>query len=201
MSQLKAQVLLWAGRIAKYATLNSLTNKFPYAFVDRPREDPELGDKSRPQRVRFLQWFGFRSVPKVVGAECVVVAPRTGAVNALAVAVDNLSYGPIDLKEGESVMYGVGGSTIKHDQAGKVTVDAAAAQDVVVNGGNLKVARETDPCEIKSGIGGFLAIWMTQVETAINLLAPGTVAPLSSTFLQTPGIQIKSGAGSPRFKA
>ena len=62
----------------------------------------------------------------------------------MAVAVDNLSIGPIDLKEGESVQYGVGSSTLKHDQAGKITVDSAAGQDVQVNGGTLKVARVTD---------------------------------------------------------
>jgi hypothetical protein len=35
---------------------------------------------------------------------------------------------------------------------------------------------------------------MSQVETFINTVIIGTVAPLSSTFLTTPGLEIKTGS-------
>lgn len=195
MTQFRSEVLQWAGRIAKYSTLKRLAEKFGFGYMSQPPTDPTQGEPAepRPQPVRFLQWYGFRSRPQVQGAECLVVAARAGSANAVAVACDNLAVGPLDLAEGESVMYGSGGSTIRHDQAGVVTV----------NGGTLRVARETDPCRIlgQMEVGAFLAVWMSQVEGALNALAVGTVAPLSSTFLSSPGIVIKDGAGAPKFKA
>lgn len=150
MSLIKWQVLQWAGRMVKYATLSRLSDRFGFGYVDSPPIDPEAGEERTQQRVRFLQWFGFRSRPKVSGGEAIVVAPRGGATNAVAVAADNLGVGPTDLLEGESVMYGSGGSTLKHDQPGKVSINAGGTSDVVVNGGTLKVARVTD--QVGSGV-------------------------------------------------
>lgn len=192
MSQLKWQVMQWAGRLVKYATLKRLSDKFGFGYVTPPAEDPSEVPPDQvqtllqaDQRVRFMQWFGFRSRPVIQGGECIIVAPRGGTTNAVAVAADNLNHGPINLKEGESVQYGIGGSTVLHDQAG----------NVVVNSGTLKVARETDPCWILNT--GKLAVWMQQVEGILNG-SPGVVSPLSGTFLTNPGIAISDGA--PKFK-
>lgn len=79
-------------------------------------------------------------------------------------------------------------------QNADITLDADGTGVVQVNGGTAKVAREGDPCKI----AGALATWMAQVETALNVLSPGAVAPLSPTFLSAPGITINGGAD--RFK-
>lgn len=199
MSQQKWQVLQWAGRLVRFVSLSRLADKVGYGYIAPIALDPEQGDRPLQRRVKLLQSFGFRSAPKVVGSEGLLLAPRAGASNGVAVAVDNLSIGPIDLKEGESAMYGAGGSLLKHDQAGKITVDSSVTQDLVVNGGTLRVARATDRCDIAPS--GPLALWLSQVETFINGLAPGTVTPLSSSFVAAPGIKIEASQGSPRFKA
>lgn len=193
------QVLQIAGRIVKYAQLSRLADGFGYGYVSGATADGSLGQQESQQPIRFMQWFGFRSRPVVKQGEAIVVACRGGTSNAVAVAADNLAHGPTDLQEGESVMYSSGGSSIKQDIAGQIAIDAKAPADVVVNGGSKKVARVQDACVIASA--GPLALWMAQVETAINILAPGSVTPLSPTFVAAPGIEISSAAGSSRFKA
>lgn len=199
MSQLKWQVLQWAGRIAKYAQLSALSERFGYGYVSLPLANQQLGEKAAQQRVRFLQSFGFRSRPVVSGGECVVVAPRAGATNAIALAADNLGHGPTDLKEGEVAVYcKVNGTVIRLTEDG-LSIAAASAKDVTVNGGTQPVARKGDPVQITPKPAGALAAWMSQVETFINAAAAGTVTPLSDTFVASPGLTIKDGA--PRFKA
>ena len=46
------------------------------------------------------------------------------------------------------------------------------------SGANRAVALNSDSCPVATPMG----IWMGQVETAINILAPGSVTPLSPTF-------------------
>lgn len=193
------QVLQIAGRIVKYAQLSRLASGFGYGYVSGATADGSLGQQESQQPVRFMQWFGFRSRPVVKQGEAIIVAPRGGTSNAVAVAADNLAHGPTDLQEGESVMYSSGGSTIRQDTAGKVTINAKTPSDVVVNGGTLKVARVTDLCEIVAGSP--LATWMNQVEGFINGVIPGTISPLSTAFLHAPGIRILATGGAARFKA
>lgn len=140
MSQNKWQVLQWAGRLVRFVSLASLSSKFGWGKVSPVALDPEQGDEPRTRTVKLLQSFGFRSSPKIAGNEGLLLAPRAGASNGVAVCVDNFSVGPTDLKEGESVMYGAGGSTLKHDEVGKITVDSAATRDVVFNGGSRTVS-------------------------------------------------------------
>lgn len=200
MSQLKWQVLQWAGRIAKYAQLSALSERFGFGYVSLPIANQQLGEKGAQQRVRFLQDFGFRSRPVVSGGECVVVAPRAGATNAIALAADNLGHGPTDLKEGEVAVYcKVNGTVIRLTEDG-LSLAAASPKDVTVNGGTQPVARQGDAVQIKPKVaGGALALWMSQVEAFINGAAAGTVTPLSDTFVGGPGLTIKDGA--PHFKA
>ena len=128
------QVLQIAGRIVKYAQLSRLASGFGYGYVSGATADGSLGQQESQQPVRFMQWFGFRSRPVVKQGEAVVVACRGGTSNAVAVAADNLAHGPTDLQEGESVMYSSGGSTIKQDTAGKVTINAKTPSLVTSTG-------------------------------------------------------------------
>ena len=147
MSFAKWQVLQWAGRLVKYATLSALSDKFGFGYVKPPKEDVTQGEQSTQQRVRLMQWFGFRSSPVVAGGEAIVVAPRGGATNAVAVVVDNLKYGPTDLKEGETAMYDKAGNVIRQSQDG-TKVDAATSKDIVLNAGSHSVARVGDHARV-----------------------------------------------------
>ncbi len=188
------QVLMWAGRLVTWA-LYAGNNGFGRGFVQGPLQSAELGEKAQQRAVRVLQSFGFRSTPLVNGAESVVVASRAGTSNSIAVVVDNQQVGPTDLKEGESCVY-----NSKDVDGTKCRVHLDENADVVVNGGSAKVGRVGDACKIKSvALGGHLALWMSQAEGFINATAPGTIVPLSATFLADPGIDIADGA--PHFKA
>jgi hypothetical protein len=73
---------------------------------------------------------------------------------------------------------------------GKITVDAAQNQDVVVNSGTLKVARDTDPVRPSSEMQAFL----TATITLLNGLAPGTITPAQAVALQISIGKISGGA-------
>lgn len=207
------QVLQIASRMVKYASLSNLGNTFGYGSVQGPVADGSLGQQQCQQPVRFMQWFGFRSRPVVKQGEAVVVACRGGTSNAVAVAADNLAHGPTDLDEGESVMYSSGGSTIRQNTAGKVTIDAKTPADVVVNGGTLKVARATDPVYA----GAITATATTVMTTTTVVFAytdqDGVTTPLMtmvfSAGLLTSALPAAASApvrgriqdGAPRFKA
>lgn len=122
MSVERWRILQIAGRLLKYAQLAALSDKFGYGYVSPPPEDPEQGDEPTQQRVRFLQWFGFRSRPVVEGGEAIVGAPRGGTTNAVALAADHMGYGPTDLKEGESAVYDKAGSVIRLFEDGSLSI-------------------------------------------------------------------------------
>lgn len=211
------QVLQIASRMVKYASLSNLGNTFGYGSVQGPVADGSLGQQQCQQPVRFMQWFGFRSRPVVKQGEAVVVACRGGTSNAVAVAADNLAHGPTDLDEGESVMYSSGGSTIRQDTAGKITINAKAPADVVVNGGTLKVARATDPVysgaitvassvvtTMGLGSGNVVLSYTSQDGATTPLVTMVFAAGLLVSALPTAASALVSGRiqdGAPRFKA
>lgn len=53
-----------------------------------------------------------------------------------------------------------------------------------VGGSDATKAAALDGDETHKTSGSVFAAWMTQVETAINTLAPGSITPLSTTFTQ-----------------
>lgn len=122
---------------------------------------------------------------------------RLGSSNVVFLGIaPSKGYGPADLEDGETALYcSVGGTEIRLDADGNITIDAASSKDVIVNGGTKKVARVDDTAKA----GTLMATWMSQVETALNILAGGSVAPLSGTFATTPGIAVIN-AGADRFK-
>lgn len=130
MSIDKWRILQVAGRLVKYAQLSALSDKFGFGYVSPPPEDPEQGDEPTQQRVRMMQWFGFRSRPVASGGEAVVVAPRGGTTNAVVVAADHMGYGPTDLAEGEVAVYDRSGSVIRLHTNGDVTVIPKAGAKV-----------------------------------------------------------------------
>lgn len=107
---------------------------------------------------------------------------------------------PTDLAEGESRFYAVGKNTVRiralagggihvESDGGPINVTASTGQDVVVNGGTLKVARETDSVNPSAAI----TTWMGNVVAALGTLGQ-TVAAYPGTAVGT------IGGGAARFK-
>ena len=178
---LRQMVLLWAGRLVKWTTLSGLGSRECDGTVTMPPYDPAESEESSTQPVRIYQHFGYRCAP-VSGSEVVVVAPRADPCNAVVVASDSRGHGPTGLSEGDAAMYS---SAHKEGQVcvirlyatGKITIDAKEGQDVVVNGGTLKVARDTDPVKVhgaKAVVGTF-AHWLEQVRLQIIAGGGGNV--------------------------
>lgn len=187
---IRRQVLLYASRIAKYATLAQTSNRASYGAVDQPPGAEDEGAQPGAQPVRILQWFGFRSRP-VKGSECIVIAARGGATNAVLVAADSFGSGPTDLKEGETAIFcKKSGTLIKLDENGKITIVAAAGQNVtvdagaggnvVVNGGTLDVARKTDQVQVTIPVGAIEVGGMPLKNTNV-ITATGTISAVGQT--------------------
>lgn len=140
---LRRYVLLIAGRMLKWTTVDGLGSRFGWIHATLPPADTTEGEQNLWQSVRNMVGFGFRSAP-VAGSEVVVSAPRGGAVNAVAVASDHLGYGPTDLAEGDTVVYS------KAHAQGVVCVVRVYAD------GNIRVQTSKDNCHViaKPGTGG-----------------------------------------------
>ncbi len=124
---------------------------------------------------------------------------------------------PTDVEEGETRVYACGditvrvrlrqtglsieakGATITITSTGAIQVTPASGENIVLNGGMLKVARETDAVSAAGNAGtpGTMAGWIAQVTTAINALAPGSVTALVGGSFGT----IATGAGAAQVKA
>jgi len=103
------------------------------------------GETTYQRTVRRVEQWGLRVRPPA-GIRAAVIKALGGATNGMYVGIASTRYGPSNLEDGETALYCIAGDTVvKLDKDGKVTIDAAAGQDVVVNGGTLKVARDTDP--------------------------------------------------------
>lgn len=221
LSELRQYILLIAGRLVKWSTVSSLTQNFGGVNATMPPADPSLGEQSTTQTCRNMIGFGFRSAP-VTGSECIVTAPRGGAVNATVVASDHLGYGPTDLAEGDAVVYSKahhegedcyikaaangkitirskGGAVIVLDENGQITIDANNAEDVIVNGGSLKVARDTDPVNMGTWDVTTAVVLGVTVVTAVTCVQPsGAVTPLTPAGVPLTG---KISDGADHFKA
>jgi hypothetical protein len=83
------------------------------------------------------------------------------------------------LEDGETRIYNLGGFVIRL-RGTVLEIDAPGSFEVVVNGGTLKVARDTDPVARAAA----LATWMLNVEVALNgILGPGAIPPLVGTTI------------------
>lgn len=159
-----------------------------------PRSDED--ENSQPPAVQ-VEPFGLAFVAPLGQRAIALLRRSRGAVWPMG----SRRYRPQGMKEGETCLYCTkAGTTVWLKADGTLRIDAASNQDVVVNGGTAKVARQGDRVELIDRIHlGALAVWMAQVESAINGLVTGAVAPLSDTFLADPGLTIKDGAD--HFKA
>lgn len=84
-----------------------------------------------------------------------------------------------DLDPGETRLEGakVFDAKVRIMPDGSVLLVSIAGKDVVLNGGTLRVARDTDPVNATAPF----AAWTSQVTAFINAVAPGTIAPPAPT--------------------
>lgn len=143
--------------------------------------------------------FGLRSIIPA-GVEAVTVSPMGSQTQKVIVGAESNAFGPTDLAEGDTVLYSSahkegavcvvkaaasgkitinskGNAIIVLDENGKITITAAAGQDVVVNGGTLNVARKTDAVQVS--IPALTVI--TSVVAGAGVLNPNPI-PLSGTI-------------------
>lgn len=146
--------MTWAEEIARLRSwvVRELDKRFAIQFgwTRSARSSPygetdqvETADGSANQRpVRRLEMWGLRGrQPKGVRTFWV----RIGSSNVVYLGIaPPRAYGPGDLDDGETALYAATAALIRLWASGKVTIDADG-DDVVVNGGTLKVARATDP--------------------------------------------------------
>lgn len=138
IANLRAQVLQWAGRMVKMATLSSFSSKWGLGFAATCQPDETLGQQTAQQPVRFYQWQGFRVRPKIEGTQAVVLAPRAGSSGAVVVACDDLTTGPQPTDELEPVIYDGAGSTITFDKSGSVEINTASGATALLDSdGNI----------------------------------------------------------------
>ncbi len=177
--------------------------------------------------VRRMWPFGIKSrVPE--GVPSITVGPMASETQKIMIAAESQTYGPNDLEVGDTAIYSAadrldpnppgaqqycrivagkdgritihskGGATVVVDENGKITIDAVNNQDVVVNGGILKVARVTDltTCgvlQINAVAVGAIAGTYTDPDGAV---APFTLgAPINIVG------RIAPGGGALHFKA
>lgn len=99
------------------------------------------------------------------------------------------------VETGETRLYAVGSgnaqTVIRLRANGDIEITAGAAQTVILNGGTLNVARQTDAVNAHPN----MVTWMGQVAAAVNGLVPGAVVPpIPPSFAVV-------AAGNPRVKA
>lgn len=138
--------------------------------------------------------FGFYSRPKD-GARGIVLKLGGEGNSSLLIGYRDMQYefalgkGEVGIGNAfEAQIYMTDQGNVEIDSGG--TTEGAGDGEIVLNGGTKKVARVDDTAKADT----LMATWMTQVETAINSIAPGTVAPLAPTFTSLTIAKINSGA-------
>lgn len=143
LERLEARLTAALQAIVDFVPISVSSDSGAKDFV-KVQGDPK--DRQRAAR-RVSPWgISGRPVPGVLGA---VVKALGGYLGGMIVGIATDQYGPQDLKPGETCIWNkVNGTRIVLDENGKMTIDAAPGQDVVVNGGTLRVARKTDPVKV-----------------------------------------------------
>jgi len=142
--------------------------------------------------IRRMQHFGFRSVPPA-GTRQILVHPEAGSTQAVSVAEDDQHAGPGSLANGETSLYSKANSAVLiADKDGHTKITSSGSSNVVLNGGSLKVARDTDPtgsgtlaCVMAGPVAGITTATITWVPEGGG--APTTLAVLNFVGTGTGG--------------
>lgn len=172
VSHQRRRSLEWSGGLIHWSFVTSLSDQQDLTYINSFVADEDAGEQQTNEPVRHLQTFGFRSRPPV-NSEIISVSVAGSGSQKVAIASDNMELGPSDIKEGESVVYSKGGSTILLDKDGNIIIKAASGKDVTVNGGTLNVARKTDKVIADTS----MLAWIGNVTNALGTLGQVVMAP------------------------
>ena len=181
---------------------------------DMTTSNAEGGENSRP-RTRRMEPPCFAYVP----LEKEPIKTAGIGQNLLGFAVASTRFRPKGLKKTEWAIYNLRAAAqqlvikgnrdseltisvgsqlhIKVDQAGKVTIDSKAGQDLVFNGGTLRVARVTDPVTPTTAMG----LWMNAVNAAILAIKNGAPVTVPGAAPSPIGLIDAATGGAQRTKA
>lgn len=191
------------------------TSKLLHAHALTDGDEGDDAQTAAEPNATFLQQLGVAARP-VVSRTLRALGVEHGD-EVLLLKVWDKARLPAALDEGETQAFACGdvavrlrlrttgvvleakGATITITSTGAIQVTPASGQDVVLNGGTLKIARETDAVSAAGNVGtpGTMAAWLAQVTTAVNGLAPGSVTALVGGSFGT----IATGAGAAQVKA
>jgi hypothetical protein len=176
-----------------------------HALTDGDEGDDTL--TSAEPNATFVQQLGVAARP-VIARTLRALGVEHGAEVLLLKVWDKTKL-PASLDEGETQVFACGdvtvrlrmrttgvtleakGATVTITSAGAIQITPALGQDLTLNSGTLKVARETDTVSAVAS----MATWIGALTTYVNTAAPGTlVAPSGFGVIAT-------GAGAARVKA
>lgn len=135
-----------AGHVASYSKVTATSALGDDDAVAHYQSDTD--EPSNDNRVRRVASWGIagRPMPGVIALAIRVLA--SGAQGVMA-GISTNRYGRQDLKAGETQIYNkVSGCEVFLDENGALRINAAAGQDVIINGGTLKIARDTDAVNV-----------------------------------------------------
>lgn len=142
----------------------------------------------RQDDVELVQPLGLMA-RAVIASGLEVLAAEIGD-QTVGLALLNKALSVLSLEEGETRLYGAKESTchIRLRADGSIDIEAKSNADIritasgtgelVLNGGALKVARDTDAVAIAAA----LATWMTNVQTSLNTLGQPVAALVGTTI-------------------
>lgn len=162
-------------------------------------------DTERGDGVEVLQPLGLMAVPTITATTQAPFMRVGDQLVALGIIDKGAAAQAVEAQE--TRLYGAGAdnatANVRIRATGAVEVNAKAnanvavnvdgSGDVVLDGGSLKVARVTDAVTINAT----LATWITQVTTAVNGLAPGSVTAVPGATVGT----IATSGGATHVKA
>lgn len=141
--------------------------------------------------IEVVQPFGLLARP-VIAAGLELLGVEIGD-STLGLALLNKALSALDVEEGETRLYGAkesscrvrmradGSIDVEAKSGAAIRITTAGGANIVLNGGTLDVARKTDPVSPTTA----MVTWMSQVATAINTLAPGSVTPAAPLTFAT----------------
>jgi len=154
------RILQIAGRMIRWDRLVGLAQRFGYGSVGGAEVDESLGEQADGQPVRLVFPPGYRCVQDLDTSETIVLYPRGGGVNAVAIPFDNTTYGPTDLEKNEPVICDKAGSVVRFfaDGSLKITGKSGAVVNIDPNGnidvipagaGNVRLGTD-DPAKLSN---------------------------------------------------
>lgn len=142
----------------------------------------------RQDDVELVQPLGLMA-RAVIASGLEVLAAEIGD-QTVGLALLNKALSVLSLEEGETRLYGAKESTchvrlradgsidVEAKSNTSIRVTASGTGEVVLNGGSLKVARDTDAVAIAAA----LATWMTNVQTSLTTLGQPVAALVGTTI-------------------